>query len=217
MRKRILYVLFLTALMIGLIYFLSSDLVPQKPGELVDEEEIDPNKSATEQEVIELPDLSEFAETKEMALEIEGTQEKLELTRHSDQDNSYVIYVDEERFTFEDGLTQTITANESPLSSLSIEFVPDQTITSLADTRMQQLREDFRVGGLEEVTDPLEAFSHTGTSDSERFTVYLLENPGKTGVFVLTVLHPLAASEGFGVRLDAMAGTFSMIDTRETK
>ncbi|MFC4353782.1 hypothetical protein ACFO0S_01715 [Chryseomicrobium palamuruense] len=94
MRKTIAYVLFLTALMIGLIYFLSSDFMTQKRGELVSDEEINPSKPATEQEVVSRPDLDEYPETKEMAIELEGQQETIDLERITDEGHTFVLYID---------------------------------------------------------------------------------------------------------------------------
>lgn len=217
MRKTIAYVLFLTALMIGLIYFLSSDFMTQKRGELVSDEEIDPTKSATEQEVVTRPDLEDYPKTKEVAIELEGQQETVAHERITDEGHTFVLYMDSDRFTFEQGLTQQITAKEQPLATLTIEYIPDQTTEQVADTRLQQLSEDFDLRGPEHVSRPLESVSYSGSSGAERVASYLLEDPMNSGIFILTARYPLESAEGFGARIDAMISTFEMVDLRKTQ
>ena len=217
MRKSMAYVFVLTALMIGLIYFLSSDYVPDKPGELVDEEEVDESKPADEQEVITTPDVTEHPETKELAIEIDGTQETLELQRYSDEINTFVIYVDEEHFDYKEGLNQTITSKDSRLATLTIEGIPDQTPEEVARTRTEQYRQSFSVNGPQSISDPVDGLHLKGTSDGEILNVYITTNPMQDTVFVVTTRYPKAAEKTIGARIEAMATTFEMEDTRDVQ
>lgn len=217
MRKSIGYAAILGIAMIALIYFLSSDLFPGKEGDLVDEQQIDENLEPTEQPIASLPEVSNHPETKEIALEIEGVQQTVEMTRFSDELNTYVIYVDESLFTVEDGLSQTITAKESPLITLTIESVPDQTPQQVARTRAEQYRQDFSVKAPVEVTDPLGSLHLEGSSETEELDVYLLMNPMQDATFLLTLRYPEGAEENYAPRLQAMVASFQMKDTRETE
>lgn len=217
MRKSMLYALVLTALMIGLIFFLSSDYLPNKPGELVDEQEIDESKPADEQEVVTTPDVTEHPETKKLAIEIDGSEEMVELKRYSDETNTFVIYIDEEHFTYEEGLSQTITSKESRLATLTIEGIPDQTPEEVARTRAEQYREDFSVNGPSSITNPVDGLHLKGTSDGEILNVYMTSNPAQDTVFVVTARYPKAAENTIGARIEAMAKTFEMEDTRDVQ
>ncbi|WP_342527615.1 hypothetical protein MKY84_02865 [Chryseomicrobium sp. FSL W7-1435] len=217
MRKSMAYVLFLTALMIGLIFFLSSDFFPDKEGELVDEQEIDESKPATEQEIITSPEITDHPETIVAEVGINGQQEEIELTRYSDEGNTYVIYMDESSFEFEDGLSQTITAKDSSLVTLTIESIPDQLPEQVARTRAEQFRQDFSINGPQDVTDPIDGLYLKGSSDAEDLHVYITLNPMEDTVFIVTARYPSAQAEGLGARIDAMINTFVIEDTRDVQ
>lgn len=214
MRKTMAYVLFLTALMIGLIYFLSSDLVSQKEGELVEEEEIDRSKPGNEQQVVTLPDLSSYPSDKDMKVNIDGQEETITMTRHTDQSHSFVIYVDTERFIYEQGLTQTITSIEQDLAELIVEHIPDQTPEQVAEARIEQLSAEFNMEGPISIEDPFIAKAYKGTSSAEHFHAYLIDDEAGTGVFILTSRYPLSATDAIGARLQHMMESFEVVDTQ---
>ncbi|WP_273124535.1 hypothetical protein [Bacillus weihaiensis] len=162
-----------------------------------------------------------FEPEKEIIQNIEGEEEETPLSLKKGVESDYVIYVDEERYTFVQGdnfdkiITKEPLPEMYPEVSMEIRQIIDREPAEVVNELKGQLQEEFpELSGPEEISEPVNGFKLHGVNgsewDSPVLTTYVISN-GHTGSYVITERYFLEAAEGHGVRFDEMVKEFHVV------
>jgi len=157
---------------------------------------------------------------KEKILNIEGQDEKIDVTLTEGKDAEYVISIDETRYNMIQNKDGDIIApiepipEEYPEVSMQIKQVSDKKPTIVVKELESEFKNDFpELRDIEEVTDPVKGFLLHGITgnqaDSKVIHAYVISN-GNKGSFVITQRYFLEAAEGHGARFDDMLKSFEI-------
>lgn len=166
------------------------------------------------------PATTSSPDTMEFSIELEGMQEKMTLTKYKGA--SFFIYYDAGNFTIEDSSGDDVgfylnnpDPNIYPDISLIISFEQAATAQEkaealLSDTDLEyRLISEEKIGGLP--AKQYHAIADTNPQwDSITSDIYFIDGNG--GCFTIACSGYLEASEGWGARIGAMVGTFSLED-----
>ncbi|HSP22552.1 MAG TPA: hypothetical protein VLQ20_09490 [Planococcus sp. (in: firmicutes)] len=172
------------------------------------------------------PPLDErFPSEKELVVQIEGTEEKIPGRLNIGKNESYIIYIDEERYQMELGqeadpdmiVPKEVLPEGFPEVSMAIVHTsgtaPAERVAELAG----QLKTSFPdLSEAEGVEEPVKGFVLHGIADGGQewddpvIHVYVVSD-GQKGSFTLTERYFLEAAEGHGARFYSMAAEFMAI------
>jgi hypothetical protein len=162
-----------------------------------------------------------FEPEKEIVQSIEGMEEEGTVNLNEGTESEYVIYVDEERYTFtksegKDQITAINIPDNYPYVGMDIEqFKDKEPQVILEELRGEWQDESFDISSIAQVDYPLEAISFRvkkgNNPDSEIIKYFAISN-GKNGSFVFTQYFFLEAEEGHGARLSQMLKEFHLVE-----
>ncbi|MBP2239673.1 hypothetical protein J2Z40_000226 [Cytobacillus eiseniae] len=162
-----------------------------------------------------------FEPEKEIIQLIEGTNEEETVNLHEGSEADYVIYIDEERYTFikSDRYDQVIAKNHPenyPDVGMDIQQFPEKEPEEvLKELRANWINEPFDISEIRQVDYPFDALSFRvkkgNEADSEMIR-YLAISNGKNGSFVFKQYFFLEAEEGHGARLNQMLKEFHLVE-----
>lgn len=169
------------------------------------------------------PPLEErFPSEKEMVVQIEGTEEKITGRLNIGKSESYIIYIDEERYEMEPGQEEEpdmIVPKEAlpegyPEVSMAIMHTPGTAPAERVAELAGQLKASFPdLKEAEGVEEPVKGFVLHGIADGGQgwdnpvINAYVVSD-GQQGSFTLTERYFLEAAEGHGARFYSMAEEF---------
>jgi hypothetical protein len=164
-----------------------------------------------------------FAPNKTIEQNIEGipTKSNVEL---NDNPESYVIYVDKEKYTMEksdgkDIITPKQKSKDVPEVSMTIE----QVLNKKPDAVLAEIQNDLKskyktVKNAEKVTVPVNGLliqaSNGNKWNDAVLNCYLIDNT-KGGTFIITEKYFFEAEEGHGTRFKNMLKEFKIIDNAQ--
>ncbi|ASN03547.1 hypothetical protein [Virgibacillus necropolis] len=164
-----------------------------------------------------------FKQEKEISLEIEGQTEQTDVMLETNEDNRYIIYVDDSRYKMEsseesDKIVPLIELEDKyPEVSMEIIQVANTTIEEEIAKAKQEVKEyGLNVKRTVDVTAPMEGkvvkYMTEGPQnwDSLVYKYYFLK--AGTNLFLVRQKYFFAASEGHGVRFDSMLESFKVVD-----
>lgn len=169
-----------------------------------------------------LPIEERFPAEKEMVVQIEGTEEKITGRLHIGKNESYIIYIDEERYKMVSGQEADppmIVPKEAlpegyPEVSMAILHSPDTAPVERTAELAEQLKASFPdLKEAERVEEPVQGILLHGIADGGLewddpvIHVYIVSD-GQQGSFTLMEKYFLEAAEGHGARFYAMAKEF---------
>ncbi|MBM7706302.1 hypothetical protein JOD03_001204 [Chryseomicrobium aureum] len=174
-----------------------------------------------------------FPETKEVPLQIEGTEEMIAMSRVVPGNFAYVLYADEELYEISfDSRFDSNTTDESSASivarnslgtdypevKLQIDTIPGKKPTELASEKAALLEEKYSGATIDSelVTEPVVGYKlHAREGDSpssEVTTIYVLDQQHDESTIVVTQTVFLEAQEGHGARFFSMLKTLQVLD-----
>lgn len=165
-----------------------------------------------------------FVPEKEITQDIEGNKEKTNVNLNQSRESDYVIYIDEDRYTFIDGdksdkiVTKTPLEEKYPEVSMEIEQVVDKVPEDVIKDIEENVRDTYETFfAPEEINEPIKGWTMRGLMgsqwDSEVVKYYVLSN-GKGGSFVITQRYFLEAAEGHGARFEQMLEEFHIVNEK---
>lgn len=167
----------------------------------------------------------QFPLEKEMLVQIEGTEEKITGRLTSGKNESYIIYIDAERYKMVPGqeAVPDMIVPKEPLPagfaevSMAIEYTPGTSPAERTAELAGQLKASFPdLKEAAEVEEPVDGFILHGIADGGQqwddavITVYVASD-GQQGSFTITERYFLEASEGHGARFYSMAREFKAV------
>jgi hypothetical protein len=165
-----------------------------------------------------------FEPEKKITQEIEGMSEEKEMALQEGE-AGYVIYIDEERYTFVKEREQDIIIPKTPLEerypevSMTISQVVDKEPEELASQIHQELKKTFKeVKDVTTVKEPVKGLLVAAIDgnewDSLVTQVYIISN-SKKGSFVIQEKYFLEAAEGHGSRFYHMLKEFEVVENKD--
>lgn len=226
-----------------LIYFSINNQSPEITSEVPSTSDSDSTSTAgddeltrgepgfVEQELAKLD--ATFPATKEVPLQIEGTEEMIAMSRVVPGNFAYVLYADEELYEISfDSRFDSNTTDESSASivarnslgtdypevKLQIDTIPGKKPTELASEKAALLEEKYSGATIDSelVTEPVVGYKlHAREGDSpssEVTTIYVLDQQHDESTIVVTQTVFLEAQEGHGARFFSMLKTLQVLD-----
>ena len=229
-KKRGLTLIAATVLLIALALLLiaGTGFLDKPQGSNAPEKEPEPPATGEVSEPVEepLPPIEErFPAEKEMAVQIEGTEEKIIGRLNIGKNGSYIIYIDEERYKMVSGQEadpDMIVPKEAlpkgyPEVSMAILHTPDTAPAERTAELAEQLKATFPdLKEAERVEEPVKGFLLHGIANGGQewndpvIHAYVVSD-GQQGSFTLTEKYFLEAAEGHGARFFAMAKEFMAV------
>ncbi|MFC4599479.1 hypothetical protein [Cohnella hongkongensis] len=163
-----------------------------------------------------------FAPEKKVEVEVEGQKEETDQKLHQNEESSYIIYYDQERYKLvqEDG-RDVITTKEPlperyPEVSMTIEQYKDEKPEELIKRLSEELAGKYEdVREVEKVSEPVQGYTVRALAgkewDSEVVVIYVVDNL-KQGSFAITEKYFLEAAEGHGARFHQMLTEFKVLE-----
>lgn len=174
-----------------------------------------------------------FVEEKPQQIEIEGDTEEVNTQLETNEELSYIIYIDEDRYKMVQGEeADRIEMLEEPEGdfpevAMEISKVANTTTEEVVENIRQQIlsEENMNIRQEEHVTEPLEAemiqgMGLDGSGDEEAFGTegntpihrYYVTETRDNQVFVIKQIYFLEAAEGHGTRFHHMLKTFEIVE-----
>jgi len=162
---------------------------------------------------------------KEKILNIEGQDEKINVTLNEGKDAEYAISIDESRYKMIHNKDADLITPIEPLPekypkvSMEIKQVIGKKPKTVVKELETELKKDFpELRDVEEVTEPVEGFLLHGAAGNQADSIivhaYVISN-GKKGSFVITEHYFLEAAEGHGARFHDMLKSFEILTNKE--
>lgn len=229
-KKRGLMLITATVLLIALAFLLitGTGFLNTLQGSNAPEKEPEPPATGEVSEPAKEPALpieERFPVEKDIVVPIEGTEEKITGRLTIGKNESYIIYIDEERYQMMAGQEadpDLIVPKEAlpagyPEVSMAILHAPDTAPAERTAELAEQLKASFPdLKEAESVREPVDGFLLHGIADGGQdwddavIHAYVVSD-GQQGSFTLTAKYFLEAAEGHGARFYAMANEFMPI------
>lgn len=173
---------------------------------------------------------SMFVPEKEIVLSLEGQEEKKTVNLHADQSSDYVIYVDDEMYSYSKGTSSDIIEPKLPLDSkypkISMEIQKFSTLKKddlFKEITSTLASDGFLVTSNERINDPIssheivaiKSFNKTNSNsplwDDEVRRYYIIESTNED-LFLIKQNLFTEALEGHGARFNSMLKEFRIIE-----
>ncbi|WP_416143899.1 hypothetical protein [Planococcus koreensis] len=229
-KKRGLMLITATVLLIALafVFITGTGFLDTLKGSSTPAKETEPPATGEVSEPVKEPALpieERFPAEKELVVQIEGTEEKIIGRLTIGKNESYIIYIDEERYKMVAGqeadpdmiIPKEALPEGYPEVSMAILHTPDIAPADRAVELAEHLKSVFPdLKETEKVEEPVEGFLLHGIAnggqewDDPVINAYVVSD-GQQGSFTLSEKYFLEAAEGHGARFYSMAQEFMAI------
>lgn len=178
---------------------------------------------------------SAFIEEKQEVIEIEGQKEEIDVHLETNEELSYIIYIDESRYKMVKGEDADRIEMLEPVEGfpevyMEIRRVENMTTEEVVEAIKQEIEaaENMGLRREERTTEPIEAemvqgMGLDGSGDPDSFGYeartpihrYYVTDTQEDQVFVIKQVYFLEAAEGHGARFHHMLGSFEITEQPE--